>query len=204
MSGLTGARELKAVLDAMPGEIRKGVLRRATLAGAEVVRQAAEDRAPVRIGGPAIRIGKKGRASGGRFREPGFLADHMKKQVDRAESSNDRIVTKVGPSKDAFYGMFLEFGRQAHGVRDKVRRGGRGKKGAARGLFWTRAVGQMRAVPAMSARPFLGPAFESVQQRALDRMGEALGKGIDAAAKKLAGRYARSGLTRGGISRLFR
>ena len=46
----------------------------------------------------------------------------------------------------------------------------------------------------MSARPFMRPAFEAKKMEALNRLGEALGEGIEKAAKKLAGPLSKSGL----------
>ena len=46
----------------------------------------------------------------------------------------------------------------------------------------------------MSARPFMRPAFDAKKFEALNRLGEALGEGIEKAAKKLAGPLSKSGL----------
>lgn len=44
--------------------------------------------------------------------------------------------------------------------------------------------------------PFLRPAFEAKKMEALNRLGQALGRGIEQAAEKLAGPLAKSGLKR--------
>lgn len=46
----------------------------------------------------------------------------------------------------------------------------------------------------ISAKPFLRPAWEQTKMEALEKIGQALGKNIQKAAKKLAGSYAKSGL----------
>ena len=48
----------------------------------------------------------------------------------------------------------------------------------------------------MLKQPFMRPAFEAKKFEALNRLGEALGEGIEKAAKKLAGPYLKSGLKR--------
>jgi len=48
----------------------------------------------------------------------------------------------------------------------------------------------------MSARPFIRPAIDSTNIEALAVMGKELGKGIEKAAAKLAGSFAKSGLRR--------
>lgn len=48
----------------------------------------------------------------------------------------------------------------------------------------------------LAARPWLRPAFDTKAPEALAKMGKALGKGIERAAKKLAGPYLKSGLRR--------
>lgn len=45
-----------------------------------------------------------------------------------------------------------------------------------------------------SARPWLRPAFDTKAAEALDKIGESLGKKVEAAAAKLAGKFRKSGL----------
>lgn len=200
MSGLTGGKELARLLNAFPKEIRGKVMRSAALAGASEIRKEMAKRAPERGGGePSKRIGKKGTKSGGRMREPGFLADNFASTVARRQVNEDRVIVKSGPNRDAYYGNVYERGRKGHGGRALAKRGGKGKKGAKRGNFWTRALGRsVGATPAQPARPFMGAATEAAAPRALDRLGKALGLGIERASKRLAGRYMKSGLSRRG------
>jgi len=46
----------------------------------------------------------------------------------------------------------------------------------------------------MAARPFIRPAFDQTKGEALKVMGKELGKGVEKAARKLAGSFAKSGL----------
>jgi len=48
----------------------------------------------------------------------------------------------------------------------------------------------------MSPRPFIRPAFDTKKAEALKVMGEELGKGVEKAAARLAGSFAKSGLAR--------
>jgi len=58
----------------------------------------------------------------------------------------------------------------------------------------------------MAARPWLRPAWDASKEKALAAIGKSLGRGLERAATKLAGKYSKSGLgsRRGIISRAAR
>lgn len=194
------------MLREFPKEIRGSVMRSAVLAGAKPIREEMAKRAPERGGGePSKRIGKKGTKSGSRMREPGFLKDNFATTIARRQGTDDRMIAKTGPNRDAFHGNVYERGRKGHGGRALVKKGGKGRKGGKRGKFWTRSLGRsVGATPAQPPRPFMAGASEAAAPRALERLGKALGTGIERASKKLAGRYMKSGLSRrGGLTSMF-
>ncbi|MBC7193868.1 HK97-gp10 family putative phage morphogenesis protein, partial [Marinobacter sp.] len=86
---ITGASELTRRLNVL-GEKAKEVIEPATRAGAEVIRKAASDNAA------------KGKYA------TGELADHIVAEVKDVQPLKATIA--VGPDKDHFYGLFVEFG----------------------------------------------------------------------------------------------
>lgn len=83
---IRGVEELARTFTALPDVVRVRVLQDATEAGAEIIRQGAEDRAP---------------------RRSGQLAGDI--QIE-TELTTDGFVSKIGPSRRSFYGRFQEFG----------------------------------------------------------------------------------------------
>lgn len=83
---ITGADEIVRRLNVM-GEAAKEVIEPAALAGAEVIRKAASDKAP---------------------RDTGELAQSIVAEVK--EIKNLKATVAVGPDKDHFYGTFVELG----------------------------------------------------------------------------------------------
>ena len=122
---LKGAAELERKFRAMPNKIAGRVLKRVAEAGAEEIRKETAARAPVRTS---------------------KLAQSIVSVV--VEAARDLVEMGIGPGKEAFYGLFVEFGHSGRG-------------------------GQH--VP---AHPFLRPAFEASRKRAVkvmqDRFREAL------------------------------
>jgi HK97 gp10 family phage protein len=92
----------------------------ALLAGAKVVQQAAINKVP---------------------KDTGKLAENIVVSDIAGET------VQIGPNSDGFYGMFLEFGREAHGKR-----------------------GKRKGNPSMTPRPFLQPAFEEKVDEVQDEM----------------------------------
>ncbi len=69
--------------------MRRILLTKSVKAGAEIIRQRAEELAP---------------------RDTGQLAESELVRVIGADSSAAEVVAKIGPSRASFYGMFQEFG----------------------------------------------------------------------------------------------
>ncbi len=117
---VVGADEIARRLNVM-GEKAKEIVEPAAMAGAEVIRKAASDNAP---------------------RRTGFLAEHIVAEVKDVQPLKATIA--VGPHKDAFYGLFVEFGHALV----------RGGKKATR-----------RVLGNVPARPFLRPALDETKEQ---------------------------------------
>lgn len=131
----------KAVLDASPD---------AALEGAEVIREEASRRAP---------------------RRTGSLADHIVKELDEEALERERVVVKVGPDRDHFYGLFVELGHAQVRVTGRYRKGGR--------IY--RVTENLGHVP---PHPFLRPALDAKRQEAQQVIGRALWRAIERAARR--------------------
>jgi len=125
------------------------ILEEATLSGAEVIRAEAERNAP---------------------RDTGGLAENIEMIV--TEKSRDKINVAIGPdvakpnrkAKRHFYGLFVEFGTQAHTIKAR----------AGRAL---RIGDEFKAVaehPGMRPRPFMRPALDSKQKSVQDKIADEL------------------------------
>lgn len=126
-----------------------GILEEATLAGAEIVRAEAARNAP---------------------RSTGALAENIEMVV--VEKDRKKVNVAIGPdvakpnrkARRRFYGLFVEFGTQAHTI--KARRG--------RAL---RIGDEFRAAaehPGMTPRPFMRPALDSKSEAAQARIADEL------------------------------
>lgn len=116
-STITGARELARVLDKLPDKIGRKVVVSSMRQAANLVRKEIRARAPVRAGGgaKAVKIGKGGQAIG---RLPGFLRAHI--AVNNLRRA--RVPTlRIGPTRDAFHGLFQEFGTVHHPAQPFIR-----------------------------------------------------------------------------------
>ncbi len=114
---IEGAAELDRVLKLLPKAIGERVLANAVRAGAKIIRDEARAKAPVRVSGGLIRLGKK--SSKGRI--PGFLRANIITAKARRGTSSDSVTIHVGPSRKAFYGLFQEFGTRFHSARPFLR-----------------------------------------------------------------------------------
>ena len=114
---IEGAAELDRVLKRLPKAIGERVLANAVRAGAKIIRDEARAKAPVRVGGNLIRLGK--RSSKGRL--PGFLRSQIITAKARKGTSSDSVTIHVGPSTKAFYGLFQEFGTRNHPAKPFLR-----------------------------------------------------------------------------------
>lgn len=86
---IRGLDELEAKLKKLSRVGQRKVLQKALKIGAEPIRQEAEDTAP---------------------RDTGRLAENEIVSLSQAESAPDQAVVKIGPSMQAFYGLFDELG----------------------------------------------------------------------------------------------
>lgn len=84
-----GQRQIVRRLNVITDEVARTHLEAATLEGAEVIRKAIEDKAP---------------------KESGFLKSHILKEVDFKNTRRNKATINIGPHKDAFYALFVEFG----------------------------------------------------------------------------------------------
>jgi HK97 gp10 family phage protein len=95
---LTGASELVSRLEALPDKLANNVMTGALYAGARLIRDEARRRAPIldleKWRGP---------------HEPGLLLQNIVARRSRSRS-RDEIIAKVGITRDAFYGHFIEYG----------------------------------------------------------------------------------------------
>jgi HK97 gp10 family phage protein len=95
---LTGASELVARIEALPDKVANNVMSGALYAGARRIRDEARRRAPIldlaKWHGP---------------REPGVLRQNIVARRSRSRSQHE-IFAKVGITRDAFYGHFIEYG----------------------------------------------------------------------------------------------
>ena len=95
---LEGVEDLEAALKRLSIDTQGQVLRSATGAGAELVREVASQLAPRSMDG------SHGRA-------PGFLAGHIEAEVQFTRTQ-DKAEVSVGMHKDAWYGRLQETGTQ--------------------------------------------------------------------------------------------
>jgi HK97 gp10 family phage protein len=99
---IRGAAEIERVLKRLPQEVARKELTGAVMDGANIVRRAWRDAAPVRTDATPKPIGK-----GGRGRLPGFLKANIRRGV--VKFSDASVTVAVGTGR-AFYAFFREFG----------------------------------------------------------------------------------------------
>ena len=104
---LEGVEELDQLLRKLPQKVGDKVMAGAVRAGANVIRKAASDLAPVRAEETLRRINPAKKT--GEFRLPGFLKRNI--IVQRIKAPDRKTVRfLIGPIREAYYGMFVEFG----------------------------------------------------------------------------------------------
>jgi hypothetical protein len=91
-------------------------------------------------------------------RIPGYLARHIGIRVSSASDIVQGDV-KVGPTKSAFWGLFLEIGRKASAKGSRIVRAGKGRKSGGASF--------------MEARRWFSRAYEAVREKVLSRFVEA-------------------------------
>lgn len=182
----SGGKELAAALRQLPEAVSKNVLAGSVLAGAGIIREAAVMRCPK----PGIR------------RRPGTvrLADSIKAVV--TESTRSYVTINVGTKVK--YAHLVEFGHQivprgesriTTASVTRVSRSGRTtttlqrvapdaeRRALLRSALKARQGSASGFVP---ARPFLRPAFDETREAVIQKIGQVLGIGIEAEAKRLA------------------
>lgn len=128
-------------------EAAQANLEPAALAGAEVVRADASRRAP---------------------KNQGDLSENIIKDV--AEQNDTAVEVDVGPDKDRFYGLFLEFGVDPHNVTPQARKALKLQNGD---LYARAEAGGVRAQPFM--RPAFDENIEAITEAVAEVIREALG-----------------------------
>ena len=150
--GFKGLDEIQRVFDLLPDKVQAKVHRSALRSAAQLWAKEARRRAPVRAANSLKVFSKYSRKARKRIaigRLGGFLQREIRVRA-MPQKKKGELIIKVGPSRDAFYGMFLEFG-----TRD------------------------------INPRPFLRPAFDAKKAEILDKIGERMGKRVEAEAQKL-------------------
>lgn len=95
----TSVRKTIAALRKLRKSVRNNAMKRAAKIGGDIMLAEIRSRAPVR---------KSGRRSGGINRNPGVLRQSISMRVRVSRGKEARA--QIGPSKDAFYALFVEFG----------------------------------------------------------------------------------------------
>ena len=149
-----GLDEVNRMLAQLPFRVGKKVIRKATFAGAVLLRQAIKDAAPVRGGLTLKKMSKGG------YRSSGFLKKNIRAKLKKRQGPH-QVIYMVGPMGQAFYGKFVEEGHAA-GKRKKYGRG------------ITEATG-LRMVP---AHPFIMPTFNNMTTQIITKMVDKLNEGV--------------------------
>lgn len=143
---LEGEKEIRAALQ-QKGRDAKNVIERAALAGAEVVREDASRRAQ---------------------RRSGFLAEHIVAATEKKTGS--QVVVTVGPDREAFYGLFIEFGADAHHI------GPQTKKALEIAEGTIRAGAEHGGI---QASPFMRPAYDEKKEEVQTAVNREFKKALD-------------------------
>lgn len=182
----TGGKELAAALRKLPDAVSKNLLSGAVLAGAGIIRDAAAARCPR----SPLHRGKGVR-----------LADSIKVSV--TESTRAYVTANVGTKVP--YAHLVEYGHQIvpRGPNrvtvasvTTVSKSGRSRTrlqrvapDAERRAFLRSALRERQGPSGgfVAARPFMRPAFDENREAVIRKIGEVLGVGLEAEAKRLAG-----------------
>jgi HK97 gp10 family phage protein len=152
---ITGLAELTEKLERMPLKVAKRILRNALKPAGELWR--AEMVARVRRGPHHLK---------GAAEIFAFLAKNI---LLRATVTSDLTAdVKVGPSKNAFWSRFLEFGTR---IRHRGRKSGGLRRGASTGI--------------MPDFPFIRPAYETMKHQVLDKFIEGVREAFRAEGTRL-------------------
>lgn len=170
----TGGKELVLALRRLPRAVRQRVLVAAMLAGGGIIERDANARAP--IDAPPRR--RTGRRLAGSVRT--VVAEQRPSGVSLNVTTRDRRAHLV-----EFGHQIVPRGRTRRRVSiTRVSKSGRTSTRFEVDPFEQR--GTARASGFVPPRPFLRPAFDNNKQPVLTKIGEVLGAGIEAEAKRLA------------------
>ena len=120
---LKGFDKLERGLLALPDEIARKVAQDSVRKGAVIIQREAQARAPVQAGDRVHRISTSKRAKKySKGRKPGFLRASILVRLNRAATTaGSPLVYSIGWSKDAYYGLFQEFGSRHQPARPFLR-----------------------------------------------------------------------------------
>lgn len=120
---LKGFDKLEAMLQALPDEVARKVAEQSVRKGATIIQREAQARAPVQEGDRVHRISTSKRAKKfSKGRRPGFLKASILVRLNRAlATAASPLVYSIGWSRDAYYGMWQEFGSRHQAARPFLR-----------------------------------------------------------------------------------
>ena len=140
---IRGEAEMNRKIQQLTARVRKEAMVKAVLEGAEIIRADASARAPVRTG---------------------FLKAHIDKRV--SEKKTGRVVVDIGPTKEAWYGVFPELGATFPSPRGR-----------------TQKYRKTRNPYTRPARPYLRPAIDENKDKVVNAVRARLKKEIISAAR---------------------
>lgn len=132
-----GADEILRNLNRLPPQVRRQHLLEAVKPGAEIIRQAIEEKAPRGEGDKEY----KGR-------KIGHLADSI--VVEGRVVDDDAVIYSIGPDKDHYYARWVEFGHALIKVTNRIKN--------AKGRTVKRETRKIGEVP---PHPFMRPGYDS-------------------------------------------
>lgn len=153
---IVGLKELQLRMTRLPQELQRKELKDALFSGAKLIRDEAQQRAPL--------------GTNKYDKHKGLLRQSIGMKLARTVHDAEVDVYVKGGKKSAYYWRFIEFG---HLTRTSKARS-RSQRRAAQGVAGS-----------VAPRPFLRPAFESQKVNALERFKQTLSAGIDAAVARL-------------------
>lgn len=158
---VTGLSELQKLLDDLPGNIEKNVVRGGIRAAAKVVLEEAKRLAPV--GGSNLPKGES----------PGDLRDSIRISM-KVKKGLVTASINAGSNK-AYYAHMVEFGTAQHFIKPKNRKS----------LFIAGLMKEIVDHPGAKAKPFMRPAIDSKAEEAINAMADYMRDRIAKEANKL-------------------
>jgi len=137
---MTGQKELIRAFDKLPDVVATKVMNSAMRQGANIFKKQAISNAPVREGDAGLKRLFPKRSGRSEKRGPGFLKKNI--VVRRFKTADKKtLLFRAGPTNEAWYGMFLEFGTSVISATPWLRPAFEGKKGQVmakiRKALWT-------------------------------------------------------------------